>query len=123
MWLRVTFGEEECMKNQYLPRLPGSEAFFLNNVVECRANQVVSLTVYRVGGDGVVMLAFDAGEGVSQETLDEDCLYWVLEGEVVMIAGDSRHPLLGGDCFVVPARMPHAIDIVSRSKVMVLTVG
>lgn len=111
------------MRNRYLTRLPGGEAFSLEGLIECRAHQVVSLTAYRAGGDGVVILAFDAGEGVSQEVLDEDCLYWVLEGEVVMRAGDTPRTMRGGDCFVVPARVPHAIDVVSRSKLLIITVG
>lgn len=111
------------MKNRYLPRLPGSEVFSLDGLVECRAHQVLSLAVYRAGGDSVSAYAFDAGEGISQEVLDEDCLYWVLEGEVAMTAGGPPRAVRGGECFVVPAGTPHAVDIVAPTKLLTITVG
>lgn len=104
-------------------RLPQGTAFSLLDLVECRPRQVVSLTVHRSGGDSAVLFAFDAGEGISQEVLDEDCLYWVLEGEVVVEAGDARRPMRAGECFVVPARTPHSVDVVSQSRLFIITVG
>ena len=111
------------MQLSYLPRLPGKSVFGLADLAECRPGRVVSLTLYRNGGDSIVVFAFDAGEGVSQEVLDEDCLYWLLEGEAIVTAGGVRHSLNGGGCFIVPARVPHSVDMIARSKVMVISVG
>lgn len=111
------------MQLSHMRRLPGARPFSLAELVEYRPRQVVSLTVYRSGGDSAVLFAFAPGEGISREILDEDCLYWVVEGEVVLTAGETSQTMRGGDCFVVPARTPHAVDIVSRSRLFILTVG
>ena len=111
------------MEKSHMGRLPQGKAFALAGLVECRPHQVVSLTLYRDAGDSAVLFAFDAGEGVSLEILDEDALYWLLEGEVVMKAGAGCQVMHGGECFTVPARTPHAVDVVSQSKLLIVTVG
>ena len=111
------------MSNALMPHLPAAEVFALADAVELRTNRVMSLTAYRVGVDSVVVFSFDAGEGISQEVLEEDCLYWVLAGESVMDAGGRRLAMRGGDCFVVPAGAAHAMAMTTPTKVAALTVG
>lgn len=106
-----------------LSRLPVAKMFLLGETVPYRAHQVLSQNFYRKGGDAITAFSFEMGEGISREVLDDDCLYWVLEGEAVMFAGDCRGAAYPGDCMVVPAGTPHAVDMVSRSKIMVVTVG
>ena len=111
------------MDNPHALRAPKEEAFSLAGLVECRPHRVISQTLYRSGGDSAVVFAFDAKEGISREILDEDALYWLLEGEIVMRSGDGRHDMRGGECFVVPARTPHSVDVVSQSKLLIITIG
>lgn len=106
-----------------LSRLPVAKPFFLSETVPYRAQQVLSQNFYRKDGDAVTTFSFEAGEGISREVLDDDCLYWVLEGEVVVFSGDYKGSASTGDCMAVPAGTAHGIDMLSRSKIMVVTVG
>lgn len=106
-----------------LSRLPVATPFSLKETVPYRDHQVLSQNFYRKDGDALTAFSFEAGEGVSEEVLDDDCLYWLLEGDAVMFAKDKSGPARPGDCMTASAGTPHAIDMKSRSKLMVVTVG
>lgn len=106
-----------------LSRVPMAAPFSLGETVPYRAHQVLSQSFYRKEDDAVTVFSFDAGEGISREVLDDDCLYWILEGDVVLFSGDNAAAAGPGDCMAVPAGTPHAVDMTSRAKIMVITVG
>ena len=53
-------------------------------IIKSRPRQVASLNLWRSEPDELTAFSFDAGEGISKEVLDEDRLYIVIDGEMVI---------------------------------------
>ncbi len=90
----------------------------LSLLVEARDGQVTSRTITRVGDPlAGTVLAFSAGESVSEERYPGDTLYYLIEGTATVNGQDMR----AGDVLVVPAGTNHAVDPRGPAKLLQLT--
>ena len=74
-----------------LRNLPTDEARSVAGLIENRPGQVSSMGLTAGGSVDFMLMAFSAGESVSEEEYFGDTLYHVVEG-------------------MVPARIPHAVE-------------
>lgn len=105
---------------KYLKR---ARPFPLAAIIEARPHQVASMNLWRSGADYVAVFAFDAGEGISREVLEEDRLYIAVEGDMIVETDGKRGALRVGECLYVPARTEHSLDALVPGKVLIVTVG
>ncbi|MFN8006314.1 MAG: cupin domain-containing protein [Terriglobia bacterium] len=81
---------------------------------------VVSREILKRKTGTVTLFAFDQGQGISEHTTPFDALVFVLEGHVeIRISGQPFH-LQAGQMILMPADLPHALQAVTRFK-MILT--
>ena len=90
----------------------------LVGLVEARAGQVTSRTITRVGDPlAGTILAFSAGESVSEERYPGDTLYYLIEGSATI----NGQVMAAGDVLVVPALTEHAVNPDGPAKLLQLT--
>lgn len=58
----------------------------------------------------ITLLSFAAGESVSEEEYFGDTLYYVVEGNAVVVLPDVRVSIAAGEVLMVPAHVLHAIE-------------
>ena len=83
---------------------------------------VISRVLLKNSGGTITLFAFDQGEGLSEHKAPFDAFVNVIEGEADITLAGEKHRLSGGDTIVLPANVPHAVDAVSRFKMMLVMI-
>ena len=92
-----------------LRNLPTTSPASLTSLIDIRDGRVVSMALSKSDACQMMLMAFGTGESVSEETYFGDTLYTVLEGEMSLFIGDTKHLLKAGDSLMIPAGISHAI--------------
>lgn len=104
-----------------LRNLPTESPANLASLIVIREGRVVSMALSKSDACQMMLMAFGTGESVSEETYFGDTLYTVLEGEMPLFIGDTKHLLKAGDSLMVPAGTPHAIGGAGNFKLLQIT--
>jgi quercetin dioxygenase-like cupin family protein len=94
----------------------------LLSALEYQAKSVISRVLLKNAGGTITLFAFDAGEGLSEHKTPYDAFVSVVEGEVRIRIADREHSLKPGDTLVLPANIPHAVDAVTRFKMLLVMI-
>jgi quercetin dioxygenase-like cupin family protein len=99
-----------------------AKAAIIAALVDYQSGSVVSRTVIERDTGTVTLFAFDKGQGLSEHTAPFDALVHVIDGEaLVTIDGESIN-LKTGEATIMPANRPHALNAVSRFKMMLVMI-
>ena len=71
-----------------LPEIPTP----LSKLIDVRKNQVVSMALSKKEDTQMILFAFSAGEGVSEEAYPSDTLYLVVEGNMSIKLDNNSSP-------------------------------
>ncbi|MDE6558348.1 MAG: cupin domain-containing protein [Muribaculaceae bacterium] len=73
-----------------------------------------------IGGDngGVSLLAFKAGQGLSEHLAPAELMVTVLEGEIVFTIREAPHVVRAGEFLLVGEGVPHSVAANLDSKVL-----
>lgn len=92
----------------------------LENHLSYQTQSVVSREIIRKPEGTVTLFAFDAGQGLSEHKAPFEAMVHIIDGEAdVFIAGEA-HRLKAGELIIMPANIPHALQAITRFK-MILT--
>jgi len=91
-------------------------------LVAYQQGSIVSREVIRKDTGTVTVFAFDAGQGLSEHTAPFDALVQVLDGTVQIKIAGAPHDLKAGDIIIMPANKPHALQALSRMKMMLVMI-
>jgi quercetin dioxygenase-like cupin family protein len=100
---------------------PGGEPAEVQRVVDLVSYQegsVVSRIIVKRETGNVTLFAFDAGQELSEHTAPFDALVQVLEGEAAITVAGQPYRVRTGEMILMPARQPHALQAVSRFKML-----
>jgi len=86
-------------------------------------HQVISLQMINRINESLHAFFFDKGEGISTDIQHQDILYAVIEGQVQLQTGETKHCLNPGECIVVPSGCPHSIDALAALWLLQISVG
>ena len=103
--------------------LPTDHAAPLASLADCKSGQVSSRQFAASAGANALLLAFCAGESVSEETYPGDTLYLGVEGVAVVSLPDRAERVPSGSVLMVPAGVPHAVSGEGVFKVFQLNVS
>lgn len=107
-----------------LRNLPFGAPVGLAGTIACRPGQVSSMGLTKAGSAcDITLLAFAAGESVSEEAYPSDVLYLALEGQPAVVLPESRAELAAGQALAVPAGTLHAIEGEGPFKILQIAVG
>jgi quercetin dioxygenase-like cupin family protein len=88
------------------------------DLVGYQTGSVVSrMMVFKKSGT-ITLFAFDQGEGLSEHTAPYDAIVTILEGEARITIEGEPFTLTAGEMIIMPAEKPHALEAVSRFKMM-----
>jgi quercetin dioxygenase-like cupin family protein len=88
------------------------------DLVSYQDGAVVSRIVVKRETGSVTLFAFDAGQELSEHTAPYDALVQILDGEAAITIAGRPHRLSAGEMILLPAHQPHALQAVSRFKML-----
>ena len=99
-----------------------TEAQSLAGLVEYQPGSVVSRSLLNKSTGTITLFAFDAGQSLSEHSTPHDALVLGIDGELeIRIDGDPRR-LKSGYVLLMPADKPHAIEALTRSKMVLVMI-
>jgi quercetin dioxygenase-like cupin family protein len=91
-------------------------------LVDYQDGSIVSRRIIKGKAGTVTLFAFDIAQSLSEHTAPFDALVHLLDGSAeITIAGKSSR-LEQGDMIIIPAEEPHAVQAVSRFKMLLTLV-
>jgi len=98
--------------------LEPAEALNLADQVEYAEGSVVSRTILQKQVGTLTLFAFDLGQGLSEHSAPYDALVQILDGEVEITIGGKPIRARAGQTVLMPANVPHALQSISRFKML-----
>ncbi len=68
----------------------------------------------------VVLMAFDAGEGLKPHKAPGDALVMALEGQAKLLVGDKEVDIKSGEQIVFPANVMHNVTAITKFKMLLI---
>jgi len=94
----------------------------LEEMITYQTGSVVSRTLINRPTGTVTLFSFDKGEGLSEHTAPYDALVYIIDGEVKITIGDNEYNLKKGDSIIMPEDIPHALQAISRFKMLLIMI-
>jgi quercetin dioxygenase-like cupin family protein len=94
----------------------------LHTALEYQERSVISRVLLKNAGGTITLFAFDEGEGLSEHKTPYDAFVTIVEGEVRIRIADRDHSLGAGDSLLLPANIPHAVDAVTKFKMLLVMI-
>ena len=94
------------------------EPFALEELLAYQEGAVVSRTLVDEEAGTVTAIAFDEAERLTEHTAPHRAILQVLDGSAAVTIADERHEVSAGEAIVLPADVPHAVDAVTRFKML-----
>jgi len=102
--------------------LPPGQPVELANLVAYQDGGVVSRTLVKKNGGTVTVFAFDQGQALSEHTAPFDAIVQVLDGDVELVIGGKKVPAKAGQTVLMPAGIPHAVNAITKFKMLLIMV-
>jgi quercetin dioxygenase-like cupin family protein len=98
------------------------QAVALVDLIDYQEGSVVSRTLIEKKAGTVTLFAFDEGQGLSEHTAPYDALVYILDGEADVVISGKSVRLKSGEVTLMPANEPHALEALTRFKMLLLLV-
>jgi quercetin dioxygenase-like cupin family protein len=94
------------------------KALDTKTLVEYSADSIVSKTLIDTKAGTITLFAFDVGQGLSEHAAPYDAVVQIIDGDAEITIGGNAVHASEGDMVVMPANIPHALQAVSRFKML-----
>jgi quercetin dioxygenase-like cupin family protein len=94
----------------------------LKDIVAYQEHSVVSRELIRKPAGTLTVFAFDQGEGLSEHTAPFDAVVCILEGEAQISIDKKPHTVKEGEMLIMPANKPHALQAVTKFKMLLVMI-
>src|SRR5690606_36073670 len=94
----------------------------LTGALEYQDISVISRVMLKNADGTITLFAFDMGEGLSEHKTPYDAFLTLIEGEAAIRIAENTYQLKAGDSIVLPADVPHAVDAVTRFKMLLVMI-
>ena len=98
---------------------PG-ELFALDTLVTATAQGIASRVLARTSAGNITLMAFDAGEELSEHTAPFDALVVTLSGSLALTIGGRDVQTTPQSAVLMPANVPHAVRATESSRIMLI---
>ena len=102
--------------------LEPAEPVELATLVAYQKGGVVSRTLVKKNAGTLTVFAFDQGQALSEHTAPFDAIVQVLDGEAELVIGGKPVPAKTGQTVLMPANVPHAVNAITRFKMLLIMV-
>ncbi|MDO4799864.1 MAG: cupin domain-containing protein [Bacillota bacterium] len=104
--------------------IKAGEAFQLANLVPYQAGKIVNMDILRNDKMKFVIMAFDAGTGLSEHAAPGEALIFALDGEGIIVYEGKEHQVKAGDNFHFAKAGLHSVKATQQFKMaLLLTLG
>lgn len=110
------------MTNHPLKNIDFEQVLTLASLVPYQPGQIVSRTLAQNGAVSITLFAFEAGEEISTHSSGGDALVYVLDGTAHITIDGAEYFPKAGDCIVMPAGKPHAVQAPDRFRMLLVVV-
>lgn len=100
--------------------VPASQALALDTLVVPTPGGIASRILAKAAGGNITLFAFDAGQGLTEHSSPYDALVLVVEGKFVLTIGGTPVTAAAGELVNMPANVPHAVDAVEPSRMVLM---
>lgn len=107
---------------KYLKNLEYSKVLSLAEQVDWLPGQVISKTLAQNPAFGLTLFAIPKGEGISAHKSTGDAFVTALEGKCEITIDNDKFVLKKGECIVMPAGHPHAVNAIDNFKMLLIVV-
>ena len=99
-----------------------SEIVNLSAALEYQEHSVISRVLLKNAGGTITLFAFDEGEGLSEHETPFDAFVTVVDGSTRIRISETEYKLSAGDSLVLPANIPHAVEAVTKFKMLLIMI-
>jgi len=86
--------------------------------IDVNSDAIVSKTLRKSAQLNLTLFAFDTGQSLSSHASPMDAYVHVLEGELRIEIGSQSHTLVKGELIQMPANVPHALEALAPTKML-----
>ena len=116
--MKFTYDKEKKMSTLF----NNGEVFPLETSVDYTSNGVVSKQITKSPAGNVTLFSFDKGQGLTEHTASFDAMVQILDGEAEIRIDGEPSLLKKGDCIIMPANHPHALQAVEAFKMLLIMI-
>lgn len=121
----MTAGEEKnrgASPRTARTEIAAGEVTSLVGMVGYQPGAVVSRAIISRTAGTLTLFAFDEGQSLSEHTAPFDALAYVLDGKAEITIDGKPAQLSAGEAILMPANRPHAVQAISRFKMLLITI-
>ena len=100
--------------------LPGAEALSLEALVTPTDDGIASRVLAKTPGGNLTMFALAAGQGLTEHSSPFEAFVLVTEGAATLTIGGTPVRATPGTIVRMPANVPHAVDAVERTRLLLV---
>ncbi len=94
------------------------KGFHLANSIAYQADGIVSKKIIQEEKGNITLFAFDESQKLSEHSAPFDAFVQILDGDCEIIIGGNVNMLKTGDCIIMPANVPHAVNATTPFKML-----
>ena len=102
--------------------IKAGEVFQLKNLVPYQDGKIVNMDIASDNNMKFVVMAFDAGTGLSQHAAPGEAIVFALDGEGIIGYEGKEYPIKAGEQFHFAKGGLHSVKAVSKFKMALLLV-
>ena len=99
-----------------------SKAFNLTESISYSGQSTVSRMIIKKQTGNITLFAFDGGQSLSEHSAPFDAFVQILEGKGRITINKQNYDLETGQCIVMPANIPHAVQALEKFKMMLVMI-
>lgn len=95
-----------------------NEVFKLNMLIEYSSDAVVSKIIYKSEHTILTLFALAQGQSIAEHITPFDAMVEILEGTAELAIGGEVKVVTTGECIIMPANVPHALNAQTDYKML-----
>lgn len=102
------------------PGIPAAEALDISALISVTDDGIASRVLTKTGAGNVTLFGFDRGQLLSEHVSPFEALVIVVEGALNLTIGGSAVRAIPGTIVRMPPGVPHAVEALERSKMLLV---
>ena len=103
-----------------IEHLDKASVFSLVDAVAYEEGKIVSKTLVKNENGSMSLISFSKDQQLSTHAAPGDALLVALDGEMKLTIGDEHFDIKKGDTIVLPGKIPHALKIADKFKMLLI---
>ena len=102
--------------------MPPPEVLNVKNMIEYQDDSIVSKLLVNKDTGTITLFAFSEGQGLSEHTAPFDAIAQIIDGNTEITISGNKYNLKEGEMIIMPANEPHALNAISKFKMMLIMI-